>query len=133
MAKSRSTLARAHLGLGDYETALEHAAKALAVRRRIDDQAGVAETLITVAGVHLGLRMPFAVVDMVHVVAVERCLAAVVRQVLVIGLLGVRAHFDSSGSLGSHLPPVRVPTTRVAASPDRGGERFAALLRARRR
>ena len=88
---------------------------------------------ITVAGVHLGLRMLFAVVDMVHVVAVEHCLAAVVRQVLVIGLLGVRAHFDSSGSLGSHLPPVRVPTTRVAASPDRGGERFAALLRARRR
>ncbi|TMR07496.1 tetratricopeptide repeat protein [Actinomadura soli] len=52
VAKGHDTLARAHLGLGDYEKALDHAAKALGVRRRVDDQPGVAETLLTVAQVH---------------------------------------------------------------------------------
>ncbi|TDD40467.1 tetratricopeptide repeat protein [Actinomadura sp. KC06] len=52
VAKGHDTLARAHLGLGDYEKALDHAGKALRVRRRVDDQPGVAETLLTVAQVH---------------------------------------------------------------------------------
>ncbi|RFS84070.1 hypothetical protein D0T12_18020 [Actinomadura spongiicola] len=52
IARGHDTLARAHLGLGDYERALDHAAEALGVRRRIDDQPGVAETLLTVAQVH---------------------------------------------------------------------------------
>ncbi|TDC90040.1 tetratricopeptide repeat protein [Actinomadura sp. 7K507] len=52
VAKGHDTLARAHLGLAGYEKALEHAGKALDIRRRIDDQPGVAETLLTVAQVH---------------------------------------------------------------------------------
>ncbi|GAA4227381.1 hypothetical protein GCM10022254_14950 [Actinomadura meridiana] len=51
-AKGHDTLARAHLGLGDNERALDHAFTALGLRRRIDDQPGVAETLLTVAQVH---------------------------------------------------------------------------------
>ncbi|WP_230420993.1 tetratricopeptide repeat protein [Actinomadura soli] len=52
VAKAHDTLARAHLGLGDYEKALDHAGDALNTHRRVDDQPGVAETLLTVAQVH---------------------------------------------------------------------------------
>jgi hypothetical protein len=51
---------------------------------------------LTVVGVHLALRVLFAVVEMVHVVIMGNCLAAVVRQVLVVQLLGVCAHENSS-------------------------------------
>lgn len=49
---------------------------------------------ITVVGVHLGLWMPFAVVHVVHVVAVQHCRTAVIRQVLVIDILDMRAHLE---------------------------------------
>ncbi|MFC4049470.1 tetratricopeptide repeat protein [Actinomadura syzygii] len=52
VARAHDTLARACLGLGDYEAALAHAAEALGARRLIDDEPGVAETLLTVAQVH---------------------------------------------------------------------------------
>ncbi|TDB94769.1 tetratricopeptide repeat protein [Actinomadura sp. 7K534] len=52
VAKGHETLARAYLGLGGYEKALEHAAQALGIRRRNDDLPGMAETLLTIAQVH---------------------------------------------------------------------------------
>jgi hypothetical protein len=47
---------------------------------------------VTVAGVHLGLLVPFTVVQVVQVIVVRHGLAAVVRQVFVIEALGVRGH-----------------------------------------
>ncbi|MEU8799986.1 tetratricopeptide repeat protein [Spirillospora sp. NPDC048819] len=52
VAKGHDTLARALLGLAEYEQALEHAAQALGIRRRTGDQPGVAETLLSIAQVH---------------------------------------------------------------------------------
>ncbi|TDC67507.1 tetratricopeptide repeat protein [Actinomadura sp. GC306] len=52
VAKGHETLARAYLGLGGYEKALEHAAQALGIRSRNDDLPGMAESLLTIAQVH---------------------------------------------------------------------------------
>jgi hypothetical protein len=51
---------------------------------------------IVMVGMHLRLRMPLTIMDMIHMVTVEHYLAAVVRQVLVIEVLGVHAHENSS-------------------------------------
>jgi hypothetical protein len=60
---------------------------------------------LAVIRVQLALRMLFAVVDMVHMVAVGHCLAPVVGQVLVIELLAVRAHGTFFRLPSFHLPP----------------------------
>ncbi|MEU4290816.1 hypothetical protein AB0E63_21530 [Kribbella sp. NPDC026596] len=50
---------------------------------------------ITMIRVHIGLRMPLTVVDVIHMVAMKYRLAPIVRQVLVIELFGVRGHENS--------------------------------------
>jgi hypothetical protein len=67
---------------------------------------------ITVAGVDLAFGVPFAAVDMIHVVLVRNGLASVVRQVLMVQLLGVCGHENSFGCWNSQHPPAVLATAR---------------------
>ncbi|WP_433002457.1 hypothetical protein [Kribbella sp. CA-294648] len=47
---------------------------------------------VTMAGVHLGFRVPLPVVHVVHVITVQHCRATVIWQMLVIEILDMCGH-----------------------------------------